>query len=646
FAFFVAWTGQTFALTLDGQGSKSGTIFLYFPSAGDVDSTIKDSSGGTALNLTVPDATKVTRIPEGLRFNGSAFVGASAAASVKILNAVGTSQELSVEAWIKPAAASQSGPARIVTYSIDTTNRNFSLAQDGDKYIFRLRTSDTDANGATFQLNSDNGVPQTTAFQHVVFTRASGGAAALYVDGVVVASGSVTGTINNWNNTYRFGLGNEVTQNRIWNGDIALVAVYNRALSPAEASGEMVKPAEKLMEPESGESQSDRDVAGVARRLYIRLAGVALPMDHPTILGMRDLLKAGKKQEAAQLATAEASFYNITVRQFASKMATKEETPQAALGDFVTTVIGVTRDGASARELLTGNYVYQGDPGKVQGLPVDSASLYTSNAHFDFLDARGADLADVLIKVPQKIAAPGGLVDTPDPAGVLTSRQWAESFFSAGTNRRPVAYTFREFMCLPMESWASASRTDSFVGRDVDRAPGGDVGVYATKCKSCHAGMDGLRGAFAHWDFRGGQIMNGTLFQDGTGDGQMPQNPATIAAKLNGNNGVFPAGHTTVDDSFVLFATSSDDMNLFGWKTMPSVSQPGHGTHEFGDMISQSERFPYCMAKRVFTEVCRREPADTEQAFIRALGSDFKASGYKIKDLFERAAVAPPCLGM
>jgi len=52
----------------------------------------------------------------------------------------------------KTNATDQAGPARIVTYSSDTSNRNFTLGQQGRDLVFRVRTAGSGPNGSRPQL--------------------------------------------------------------------------------------------------------------------------------------------------------------------------------------------------------------------------------------------------------------------------------------------------------------------------------------------------------------------------------------------------------------------------------------------------------------------------------------------------------------
>ena len=59
---------------------------------------------------------------------------------------------------------------------------------------------------------------------HVVMTRTSAGAVRLYVDGVSVATGTRSGTLANWTNTYRLSVAAMVNGTEPWLGDLHLVA--------------------------------------------------------------------------------------------------------------------------------------------------------------------------------------------------------------------------------------------------------------------------------------------------------------------------------------------------------------------------------------------------------------------------------------
>ena len=95
------------------------------------------------------------------------------------------SSRLTLLVWMRPANVEQSGPARVITYSQDSFNRNFTLGQIHDTLTFRLRTPDSGGNGTNPALYSG---PVLSA-DHTSFVAAvyDGRHSTLYVDGRQVA---------------------------------------------------------------------------------------------------------------------------------------------------------------------------------------------------------------------------------------------------------------------------------------------------------------------------------------------------------------------------------------------------------------------------------------------------------------------------
>ena len=71
---------------------------------------------------------------------------------------------LSVEVWLATSDLDQSGPARIISYSLNPEQRNFTLGQQKNSLIFRLRTTETDLNGV-FPFNEVEGVFDSSEYQ-------------------------------------------------------------------------------------------------------------------------------------------------------------------------------------------------------------------------------------------------------------------------------------------------------------------------------------------------------------------------------------------------------------------------------------------------------------------------------------------------
>ncbi len=198
------------------------------------DGIVRDRSEfGEPLNLRI-DKPQNTLVRNGKMFVSSSVSMASDGPATKVIEAVRQTRELTIEVWMKPLDLKQSGPARIVSLSGDTSQRNFTLGQDKGRLDVRLRTSSTDNNGIPSTAGPENSL--ATTLTHVVFTRSAGGDASLYQDGKKIASSNVLGDFINWSNDFRLSIANEITGDRPWLGDLHLVALYKRALSKSEVN--------------------------------------------------------------------------------------------------------------------------------------------------------------------------------------------------------------------------------------------------------------------------------------------------------------------------------------------------------------------------------------------------------------------------
>jgi hypothetical protein len=170
----------------------------------------------------------------GLNFAGGK-AQASTGSSAKLKDLIATTGEYSIEAWVVPGNVVQED-MRIVSYSAGLTNRNFNLGQTMYNYDFFNRSNLTNANGDPQLSTPDADEVLQASLQHVVATFDPVDGRKIYVDGALVASldPAPGGLITSWDTSYAFVLGNEVSNNRMWNGVIRLVAIHNRALTPAQ----------------------------------------------------------------------------------------------------------------------------------------------------------------------------------------------------------------------------------------------------------------------------------------------------------------------------------------------------------------------------------------------------------------------------
>jgi hypothetical protein len=230
-----------------------------------------------------------------------------------------------------------------------------------------------------------------------------------------------------------------------------------------------------------------------------------------------------------------------------------------------------------------------------------------------------------------------------------------------------VHYTFKEFLCVDMQGWATADSPDNRVGPDVERAPGGDPLVYLNSCKTCHGNMDGLRGAFANIDFSNGVLKNGLLLNNNAQNynntnlevgltnfasanynlnGQTSNTPG-VSSKYIRNANAAPSGYFTTDASWINTATIGANAMYFGWRSTKDMNGNirGYGINQFGKMISESEAFSRCMVRKVYQQVCKRDVSASEINVTRNIASDFERDGYNLKKLFQRVVTNPACIG-
>jgi hypothetical protein len=200
--------------------------------------TVKDVSDfGEPLDLTIEKTANVKWVAGGgLVINESTLI-ASDSPATKIIDACKVTNEITIEAWVKPANKTNAGPARIVTLSADASNRNFTLGQDTVGYQIRLRTTTTGNNGVNPFLAIPNAVVTDTTAR-LVYVRDESEKARFYIDGKQVGEQDVTGNFSNWDASYKFGLGHELNKDeglgRFWLGEYTLVAIYSRAFTPDE----------------------------------------------------------------------------------------------------------------------------------------------------------------------------------------------------------------------------------------------------------------------------------------------------------------------------------------------------------------------------------------------------------------------------
>jgi len=363
-----------------------------------------------------------------------------------------------------------------------------------------------------------------------------------------------------------------------------------------------------------------------AYRIHQRLTGV--PPSNTELARM-----IGEEPEAAALIAMEnPAFYNVTLKNFVAPWTNEAQSVFVPLNDYTATVIGIIRDDLDFRSVLTDNIIYTGK----SGLGISPYSN-SNNDHYEELEQLGpvtGDLSDDTILQKNTQTDITGLADSAT-AGVMTTRAAAEAFFSAGTNRAMLRFTLMNHMCTDIDPLKDISRVPDRVRQDVSRSPGGDSRIYMFNCIGCHAGMDGLAGAYAYYDYN-------------ESTSSLEYNATEVAAKYLINSDNFKHGYITNDDSWINYWRNGQN-KLLGWSssavTGTLIDSKGHaagnGAKSLGEELANSSAFARCQVKKVFQSVCLHDPDDyaADRSAVDTITTNFTGAGnYSMKTVFAKVA--------
>jgi hypothetical protein len=371
-----------------------------------------------------------------------------------------------------------------------------------------------------------------------------------------------------------------------------------------------------------------------AKRMHDRITGV--PPDDTVLTAMAGDIEDGDPLGAAMRATEAPEFYSVTLKNFAAPWTNRERSVFVPLNDYTATVIGVVRDEIDFRQILSGDILYVGSG---SGIPAYSPS---SNAHYEALESRGADLKAVLRRENQS-ALTG--VPSDATAGVLTTRAASKAFFIAGTNRAMFRFTLVNHLCTDMEQVLDVTRAPDRIRQDVSRSPGGDSRVFLNNCIGCHSGMDPMAQAFAYYDYAYDRDLDpegiaGQLRYNGPGELDAVTG-TRVTRKYFNNATTFPHGFVTPDDAWENRWRAGPN-SLLGWDD--ALPGTGNGARSVGQELAQSDAFAQCQVQKVFANVCLRPPQDAaDRERVEDMVGDFRAQGYDLKRVFAASAVY--CMG-
>jgi hypothetical protein len=357
-----------------------------------------------------------------------------------------------------------------------------------------------------------------------------------------------------------------------------------------------------------------------AYRIHNRIAGV--PPSELVLTQMEADLVANDPIAAAKRAMNNANFYTVTVKNFAAPWTNRDRSVFVPLNDYTTLVIGMVMDGVPFNQLLTADllYVQAG-----QNLPSPANNNHYVALEQAMLDPNFDPQTQI---VPSTQSAAYG-TPTQATAGAITTRAAAEAFFIAGTNRAMFRFTLLNHMCTDLEGVHDITIIPDRIRQDVSRSPGGDSRVFMNSCIGCHAGMDPMAQAFAHYDF------DEAL-------GRMLYNPNAVASKYFNNNTTFEDGFVTPDDRWDNYWREGQNAAL-GWDI--NLPGGGNGAKTLGEELAGTTAFAQCQARKVFRTVCLRDPVDaTDRSAVAGMATDLRTiHNYDLRETFAESAAY--CMG-
>jgi len=162
----------------------------------------------------------------------------NATVSKKLYDFIKASEEYSIEGWVVPANVTQVDSA-IVSYGANAVNRNMLLGQTLYNYDYFNRSDNTVANNNNVMSTPDADEDLQASLQHVVATYDPINGRKIYINGQltnatdsVAAPGDSLASV--WDDVAILMLGATPEVGHQWTGKIRMLAIHNRALTPAQ----------------------------------------------------------------------------------------------------------------------------------------------------------------------------------------------------------------------------------------------------------------------------------------------------------------------------------------------------------------------------------------------------------------------------
>ncbi len=229
--------------------SKTGESFVW----------LNDKADNRIINSKGEFIRSCRLIPQGLAYIGQngrivckgGYFYSPEQTDLEIIPKLAASQnQFSVELEFLPYKEKQSGPARILTFSNGASLRNFTIGQEGNHLIMRLRTTVVGDNGVSNAhpdailgtIEANRPYHLTVSFQPGILIWTLNGK---------LGQIDWPGNITNWENMF-LQVGDEHDADRKWMGEVRNIRLYAYALSAKEQKKHYTQAYKKLheLEPE------------------------------------------------------------------------------------------------------------------------------------------------------------------------------------------------------------------------------------------------------------------------------------------------------------------------------------------------------------------------------------------------------------
>ncbi len=379
-----------------------------------------------------------------------------------------------------------------------------------------------------------------------------------------------------------------------------------------------------------------------AKYIHDRIAGTA--PTNAVLTSMTSDIAGGNVDDAINTAMSDINFLNVTVKNMVIPWTNKDQTVFFPFNDAAATITGYIKEGLDFRGILFDDLIFT-----VPGSP--AAYSTSNNNHYAQAEHQNIDLSTLTSQAQSTLTG----YDAEAVSGVLTTRASARAFFYAGTNRAMFRYTMMNYLCVDLEEIKDITRTNDRVRQDVARDPGGDSDIFLNNCIGCHAGMDGLAGAYAYHQWGPAEFdANDTNPDDESMtyvstpriyqiDGVDIEAATRVTQKHRINPTNFKYGHITADNSWINYWRTGVNAKL-GWgkdtnlsPANPLTSQAPHtgsGMASLGRELANTEQFARCQVLKVYRHVCHADPSE---GTLSTITSAFSGSTYNMRTVYRES---------